>query len=37
MLENREFLLVDAQALPEVFLKVVQAKRYLAQGKAKNA
>ena len=31
MLENREFLLVDAQALPEVFLKVVQAKRYLPQ------
>lgn len=29
-------LLVDAQVLPEVFLKVVQAKRLLARGRAKN-
>jgi len=31
---NPRYLLVDAQALPDVFLKVVQAKQLLAQGKA---
>lgn len=31
-----EYLLVDASVLPEVFLKVVYAKRLLAQGKAKS-
>lgn len=36
MAENKQFFLVDAKALPDVFLKVVQAKSYLAQGKAKN-
>lgn len=30
------YLLVDTAVLPEVFLKVVQAKTLLAQGKAKN-
>lgn len=31
-----ENLLVDVDVLPEVFVKVVQAKRLLAKGKAKN-
>ncbi|MCL2068867.1 MAG: ACT domain-containing protein [Oscillospiraceae bacterium] len=31
-----QYLLVDSRALPEVFLKVVEAKRLLAQGKAAN-
>ena len=35
--ENLKFLLVDAQVLPDVFLKVVQAKMLLAQGKAKSS
>ena len=35
--ENLKFLLVDSKVLPEVFLKVTQAKMLLAQGKAKNA
>lgn len=30
-------LLVDAEVLPEVFTKVVQAKMFLAQGKAKSS
>lgn len=30
------YLLVDSKVLPEVFLKVVQAKQLLAQGKVKN-
>jgi len=30
------YLLVDSKVLPEVFLKVVQAKQLLAQGKAKS-
>ena len=37
MSENLKFLLVDAQVLPDVFLKVVQAKMLLAQGKAKSS
>ncbi len=37
MTDNVKFLLVDAQVLPEVFTKVVQAKMYLAQGKAKSS
>ena len=36
MSDNPRYLLVDARALPDVFLKVVQAKRFLAQGKAVN-
>jgi chorismate mutase len=32
----REFYLVEADVLPEVFQRVVQAKRLLAQGKAPN-
>lgn len=33
---QRRFLLVDAQVLPEVFLKVVKAKELLASGAARN-
>ena len=33
MSETPQYLLVDARALPEVFLKVIEAKRLLAQGK----
>ncbi len=32
---ERRFYLVDAQVLPEVFLKVVRAKELLASGKAR--
>ena len=35
--QNLKFLLVDAQVLPEVFLKVIEAKMLLAQGKAKSS
>ena len=34
--EQNKFLLVDLSVLPEVFTKVVEAKRYMAQGKAKS-
>jgi len=34
MASNPRYLLVDAQALPDVFLKVVHVKQLLAQGKA---
>ena len=33
---DRRFYLVDAQVLPEVFLKVVRAKELLASGEARN-
>ncbi|HHY53153.1 MAG TPA: ACT domain-containing protein [Clostridiales bacterium] len=33
---GNRYLLVDSKVLPEVFLKVVQAKQLLAQGKAKS-
>ena len=36
MTEQNKFLLVDLSVLPEVFTKVVEAKRYMAQGKAKS-
>ena len=35
--ENPKFLLVDSRVLPEVFYKVVCAKRMLAKGKAKSS
>ncbi len=35
--ENLKFMLVEAKVLPEVFLRVMDAKMLLAQGKAKNA
>jgi ACT domain-containing protein len=34
MKEDTQYLLVDAKALPDVFLKVLHAKQLLAQGKA---
>lgn len=37
MTDNLKFLLVDVNVLPDVFLKVVQAKMMLAQGKAKSS
>ena len=36
MAEQSKFLLVDMSVLPEVFSKVVDAKRYMAQGKVKS-
>lgn len=33
---EKKYYLVDAQALPPVFLKVIQAKHFLAEGTAKN-
>lgn len=33
---RKRFLLVDAEALPEVFLQVLRAKELLASGEAKN-
>lgn len=35
--ENLKFMLVETKVLPEVFLRVMDAKMLLAQGKAKNA
>lgn len=37
MEEKPKFLLVDSRALPEVFCKVVYAKRLLAKGKARSS
>ena len=37
MAEQSKFLLVDMSVLPEVFSKVVDAKRYMAQGKVKSS
>ncbi len=36
-MESNKFLIVESKTLPEVFLKVLYAKKLLAQGKAKNA
>lgn len=36
MSENEKYLLVDIKVLPEVFAKVVEAKKYMAQGKVKS-
>ena len=36
-MDNPRYLLVDTSVLPEVFLKVVEAKRLLAQGKVKSS
>lgn len=33
---SNRYLLVEAGVLPDVFIKVVEAKRHLAQGRAKN-
>lgn len=37
MSENGTKMIVDAELVPEVLLKVLEAKRMLSQGKAKNA
>lgn len=37
MKEHSKYLLVDSEILPEVYLKVILAKKLLAQGKAKSA
>ena len=37
MKEDTQYLLVEASVLPEVFIRVMQAKLFLARGKAKNA
>ena len=37
MERNAKYFLVDSQILPEVYLKVITAKKFLAQGKAKSA
>ena len=37
MKEHSKYLLVDSQILPEVYLKVILAKKLLAHGKAKSA
>lgn len=36
MSENEKYLLVDIKVLPDVFAKVVEAKKYMAQGRAKS-
>lgn len=36
-MEEIRYLLVDERAVPEVFHKVLQAKKYLATGKARNS
>ena len=35
-MQNTRMLLVDSQALPDVFRKVVEAKQYLLSGEASN-
>ena len=37
MSENSTKMIVDAELVPEVLLKVLEAKRMLSQGKARNA
>lgn len=37
MAENKERLIVDADVLPDVFGRVIEAKKLLAQGRVKNA
>lgn len=36
-MESPKYLLVDSKVLPDVFLKVLEAKTLLAKGKAKNS
>lgn len=36
VLEDAKYLIVDAKALPSVYLRVIEVKRLLAQNKAKN-
>ena len=37
MKDHPKYLLVDSQILPEVYLKVILAKKLLAQGKVKSS
>ncbi|WP_458861988.1 ACT domain-containing protein [Acidaminobacterium chupaoyuni] len=37
MAEQNKYLLIDSRVLPDVFLKVVEAKKMLAKGKVKSA
>ena len=37
MNENPEKIVVDSDLIPEVLLKVIEAKKLLSQGKAKNS
>ena len=34
-MKERKFYLIEEDVVPEIFIKVLQAKRYLATGKAK--
>ena len=36
-MEEKKYFLIEEDAVPEVFHKVLEAKRYLATGKAKNS
>lgn len=36
-MEEKRYFLIEEDAAPEIFQKVLQAKRYLATGKAKNS
>lgn len=37
VMEEKKYFLIEEDAVPEVFHKVMEAKRYLATGKAKNS
>ena len=36
-MNEKKFYLIEEDVVPEIFIKVLQAKRYVATGKAKNA
>ena len=36
-MKDRKFYLIEEDVVPDIFIKVLQAKRYIATGKAKNA
>ena len=36
-MNEKRFYLIEEDAVPEVFIKVLQAKRYMATGKARNS
>ena len=36
-MKEKKFYLIEEDVVPEIFIKVLQAKRYVATGKAKNA
>ena len=37
MAKEEKYLLVDERVVPDIFKKVLEAKKYLATGKAKNS